>query len=106
MGRFAGEDSAATPDAVESVSASVQVGSRCEVEGGRRGVVQYVGETEFAKGAWVGVQYDEPVGKNDGSVGGKRYFTCQAKYGGFVKPDKVQLGDYPAKGLDDDDDEM
>ncbi|XP_020290854.1 kinesin-like protein KIF13A isoform X1 [Pseudomyrmex gracilis] len=53
------------------------------------GVIAYVGPTEFASGAWIGVELDAPTGKNDGAVNGHRYFTCRPKCGIFVKVDKL-----------------
>jgi hypothetical protein len=41
-----------------------------------------------------------------GSVQGERYFTCRPNYGVFVRPDKVQVGDFPVEEIDLDDEEM
>ncbi|XP_050944291.1 tubulin-folding cofactor B isoform X3 [Cucumis melo] len=53
---------------MEELCANIKVGDRCQVEPGeKRGVVKFVGRAEsLAPGFWVGVQYDEPLGKNDG----------------------------------------
>ena len=62
----------------KKLAADFKVGDRCEVDvpgagGKRRGAVKFIGETHFKPDLlWVGVQYDEPLGKNDGSVEGKR----------------------------------
>lgn len=58
---------------------------------------RYVGKIEgLAAGYWVGVQYDEPLGKNDGSVKGARLFQCPPGFGAFVRPDKITVGAFPA----------
>ncbi|KAM4611889.1 dynactin subunit 1-like isoform 3-T3 [Polymixia lowei] len=69
-----------------------KVGSVVEVIGkGQRGTVAYVGATLFASGKWVGVILDEAKGKNDGTVQGKRYFTCEENHGIFVRQSQIQL---------------
>ncbi|KAM4059977.1 CAP-Gly domain-containing protein [Hirsutella rhossiliensis] len=80
----------------------IQIGKRCRVGGEdtRRGVVRYVGEVAEipgGSGAWVGVQLDEPGGKNDGSIAGTRYWgeVSELKHGVFVRPERVEVGDYP-----------
>ncbi|XP_065153075.1 dynactin subunit 1 isoform X2 [Paramisgurnus dabryanus] len=72
----------------------VKVGSVVEVIGkGHRGIVAYIGNTLFASGKWVGVILEESRGKNDGTVQGKRYFTCQENHGIFVRQSQIQLVD-------------
>ncbi|XP_041076014.1 dynactin subunit 1-like isoform X5 [Polyodon spathula] len=68
-----------------------KVGSRVEVIGkGHRGTVAYIGATLFATGKWVGVILDDAKGKNDGTVQGKRYFTCEDNHGIFVRQSQIQ----------------
>ncbi|KAI0692487.1 CAP Gly-rich domain-containing protein [Cytidiella melzeri] len=111
IGRFAEADKAPSPKPASQVD--IPIGSRCEVETTetdfhKRGTVRFVGQTKFGngEGVWVGVEYDEPIGKNDGSVLGERYFTCKPKCGVFVRPERVTIGDFPVEEIDFDDEEM
>ncbi|XP_011253099.1 restin homolog isoform X4 [Camponotus floridanus] len=70
----------------------LKIGDRVIVssmQGSKTGVLKYQGPTHFAGGEWYGVELDEPLGKNDGSVNGKRYFECSSKHGLFTVPHKV-----------------
>lgn len=96
-GRLRGNGEDAEVDQ-EVLASHMRPGQRCEVHtslGAKRGVVRVVGQKlEGLPGGWfVGVEYDEPVGKNDGSVGGVRHFECAAGYGAFVRPGVVHVGD-------------
>jgi tubulin-folding cofactor B len=100
----------------------VTLGDRCEVTPGqRRGVVAWIGQVEYDNtdtshtdavnmpGHWVGIVFDEPVGRSDGTVQGRRYFeTPGSQYGGMVRGKNVTPGDFPVRDCwdesDDDDD--
>jgi len=102
-------------DADQIRTKGIKVGLRCRVNGSdeRRGEVRFVGEIGGLGGereagcTWVGVEFDEPVGRNDGSVEVeiaeedgrkgrevKRVFECKGKnYGAFARPEKVEVGE-------------
>jgi len=76
LGRFASTStSASSSHSIETeVPADLIAGARCEValsdELSRRGTVRFVGPTEFGAkddSVWVGVEWDEPVGKGNGT---------------------------------------
>eukprot|EP00929_Paragymnodinium_shiwhaense_P065511 TRINITY_DN32830_c0_g1_i1.p1 TRINITY_DN32830_c0_g1~~TRINITY_DN32830_c0_g1_i1.p1 ORF type:complete len:1209 (-),score=341.23 TRINITY_DN32830_c0_g1_i1:211-3837(-) len=50
-----------------------------------RGVIRFVGPTEFSAGEWIGVALEEANGKNDGCVKDVRYFSCEPCHGIFVR---------------------
>jgi len=54
-------------------------------------VVQYIGTIpEIAEGWFVGVKFDEPVGRGDGTVRDRVLIdNCPPGYGGFIRARKV-----------------
>ncbi|EDX05306.1 GD24107 [Drosophila simulans] len=72
------------------------IGQRVWLGGTRPGQIAFIGDTHFAAGEWAGVVLDEPNGKNDGCVSGKRYFQCEPKRGIFSR--LTRLTTYPMAG--------
>lgn len=89
--------SAQSSDAASKLKIGDRVNISSSVGGIKTGILRYIGETEFAKGEWAGVELDEKLGKNDGSVGNKRYFQCEPMYGVFAPLQKVEPADAKPK---------
>nr|CAH8861571.1 unnamed protein product [Trichobilharzia regenti] len=68
----------------------LQLGDRVLVAGQRRGILRFIGETQFAPGVWYGVELEQPVGKNNGSINGVRYFDCAVGHGIFAPVNRIQ----------------
>jgi len=55
------------------------------------GVVRYIGPVEFSEGIWLGIELRSTNGKNDGTLNGKKYFSCKSNHGILVRPKKVSV---------------
>lgn len=53
------------------------------------GTIRYFGTADFAPGLWLGLELRSAKGKNDGSVGSRRYFSCRPLHGVLVRPSRV-----------------
>ncbi|KAG5507581.1 hypothetical protein JKF63_06530 [Porcisia hertigi] len=84
-------------DSFKAEADRIKVGDRCCCRPGERlGTVRYVGRVASLKpGYWVGVEFDEPVGKSNGTVKGVKLFECTDLYGGVLRPDQLEVGDFP-----------
>ncbi len=81
------------------MASNIFVGAQV-VTGGKKGVVKFIGRTEFSSGDWIGVALVDPCGKNNGSVAGVQYFDCPEGHGLFVKGAQVKLVDNAIKSSD------
>ena len=86
----------------------IKIGARVTVptKNVGEGTIAFIGETDFAKGEWIGIILDEKkgfffyksfqkllltfLGKNNGSIQGKEYFSCEHEYGMFVRSSLIQ----------------
>ncbi|KAJ8435558.1 hypothetical protein Cgig2_015413 [Carnegiea gigantea] len=71
------------------------IGQRVHSVGDSRriGTVKYVGPIQGYSGDWVGVDWDNGDGKNDGSVNGVRYFQAKSdNSASFVRPKNLAAG--------------
>merc|ERR1711991_373502 len=80
---------------VNSVNEEHRVGAKCIVNGNdgskREGTIRYIGPVADSSNIYIGVEFGQPLGKNDGSAKGKRYFECKANHGSFLKPPMVKM---------------
>ncbi|CAD25401.1 hypothetical protein [Encephalitozoon cuniculi GB-M1] len=68
-----------------------------------KGTVRYIGKIKSKDGKWIGLELDDPVGANDGSVNGVKYFHCKDRHGIFIRYEKIRGGLVcESKGMDGD----
>lgn len=65
------------------------------------GMVKYLGlfDPQPDSGQWCGIKLDRPLGKHNGVVRGRRYFSCKENHGLLVKLEKIQCVMHPFRNL-------
>lgn len=57
---------------------------------GCNAIIRFIGWTLFhPEVIWYGLQLEEPIGDNDGTIDGRKYFTCDKNLGLFVMCNEI-----------------
>jgi len=81
-----------TPSQGDSdVGSGLHIGGRYRIDGqANRGcTLRFVGRVDAKLGVWCGVDCDAAIGRHDGLVEGKRYFTAGPQHGFFLRPARL-----------------
>ncbi|XP_023229484.1 CAP-Gly domain-containing linker protein 4-like [Centruroides sculpturatus] len=70
-------------------SLRLKLGDKVIVGGAKVGILRYCGTTKFAPGIWAGVELEEPLGKNNGTIEEVTYFRCSPCHGIFAPISKI-----------------
>lgn len=81
---------ATTAAKLKEAQTCLPLGLKVTVKGKSKGVVKFVGTTNFGAGVWVGVELEKPKGQHDGAMEGDRYFKCKPQHGVFALYEDVQ----------------
>eukprot|EP00039_Didymoeca_costata_P000939 m.48217 g.48217 ORF g.48217 m.48217 type:complete len:1130 (+) comp10557_c0_seq2:354-3743(+) len=70
----------------------VQIDKEGNANHGKKGTVRFgPAAVQFATGKWYGIELDEKVGKNNGTLKDVVYFSCPDKHGMFARAANVKL---------------
>lgn len=70
----------------DAAGSMLRAGDRVQLVGtNKTGKCRFVGPVPFSDGIWVGLELGDASGRNDGSVQGRRYFSCKPRHGLFVR---------------------
>jgi len=81
----------------------IKIGQMVRLKRGREGTVKYIGLVDFTAGEVIGLELTQWTEKgHDGSLQGKRYFTCAAGRGYFTKRENIaEVGDTQVDDIPD-----
>lgn len=77
---------------------SFSSGEHVLLDGKHKAQVAYFGPVEFSHDDdWVGIKFDDAIGKHNGTVAGTEYFKCDSMHGLFVRSHRLQRTDHTGR---------
>ena len=82
----AGDKNISTLQEQVTPTTAIQLGYRVLINNKGEGIVKFIGQTHFSHGLLIyGIELEDPLGLNNGTKDGKKYFECQNNHGIFCK---------------------